>query len=75
MDLFTIGWLIWIAYFLVLEAFAIFSSREGRTLSAHVWVWFGAGKDWKHNTWAWIRRTVLILFMIWLSLHFVFGVI
>lgn len=70
--LFTIGWIAWIVYFCILEFLAIKNRKKGDTLSEHVWVWFGV-RD-KPNLWAWIRRVILILFMVWLSLHFILGV-
>lgn len=38
---YTIAWLGWIAYFVVVEGMALFNSKPGDTLSEHVWAWFG----------------------------------
>jgi len=82
MDGYTIGWLGWGLYFVMLETVAIVKSyRQKRrigpykdgTLSAHVWVWFGTDKTTHANTWAYLRRFALIAFMAWLSVHFIGG--
>lgn len=82
MDAYTAGWIGWLAYFAVLEGAALVESyrRKQRigpykdgTLSAHVWVWFGTDKTTHANSWAYIRRFVLIAFMAWLTVHFVGG--
>lgn len=73
MDPFTVGWLLWGVYFLILEAVAIFRKTTGDTLSEHIWMWFGVRDD-KPGLWGWIRRIALTLFMIWLTVHFIFGV-
>ena len=73
---FTIGWLLWGVYFVVLEAAAIVRSHRGRrggTLSEHVWVWFGTAAGTHPNSWAYVRRFALIAFMAWLTVHFVGG--
>ncbi len=38
---YTIAWLVWLAYFGVVEGMALFNSKGGDTLSEHVWAWFG----------------------------------
>lgn len=78
---FTIGWLIWIGYFVALEGWTLFNSRSGDTLSEHVWAWFGtqrtvlpAGEVPKDRTgWTQLRRFVLLAFMAWLGVHFITG--
>lgn len=72
---FTIGWLLWIAAFLVWEGIALFNSKPGDTLSEHVWHWFGTRRqDYKpgQKVPRW-RRLVLAAFMVWLTLHFLTG--
>jgi hypothetical protein len=72
----TIGWFIWIGYFVVLEGWALFRSKPGDTLSEHVWVWFGTQKgdlDRPVTASVRIRRVVLGGFMLWLSIHFLTG--
>jgi hypothetical protein len=76
-DPWTIGWLIWIAIFLVWEGIALFNSKPGDTLSEHVWIWFGTqrrdGVYRKKTGWVQFRRFVLAAFMFWLGLHFLTG--
>lgn len=75
----TAGWLAWMAYFLVLEGWALFNSRPGDTLSEHVWAWFGTqrrrpGESPREVTgWVRLRRFVLLAFLAWLSAHFLTG--
>jgi len=77
MDAYTIGWLGWGLYFALLEGWAIYrehaTGRKGGTLSEHVWVWFGTAKGTHADSWAYVRRFVLIAFMAWLTVHFVGG--
>jgi hypothetical protein len=76
MDWWTIGWLGWGLYFAVLEGAALVRSHRGGpdgTLSAHVWVWFGTDKHTHADSWAYVRRFVLLAFMTWLTVHFVGG--
>jgi len=67
MDKFTIAWILWIAYFLVVEFDALLTNNIPGTLSDHVWNWFsmkGYGKLWR------LRRLLLLSLMAWLSAHF-----
>ncbi|BCJ41656.1 hypothetical protein GCM10010168_53460 [Actinoplanes ianthinogenes] len=79
MSPFTIGWLLWLAYFLVLEGVALFNSRPGDTLSEHVWTWFGTQRrkpgepERPRSGWTQLRRVLLLAFMAWLSIHFLTG--
>jgi hypothetical protein len=79
---FTIAWLVWGAYFAVVEGYAIVRSHQqhaagrhatGGTLSEHVWAWFGTAPGTHADTWAYVRRFVLLAFMAWLSVHFLTG--
>lgn len=73
---FTWLWVGWLVYFGVVEALAIarsYNGQKGDTLSEHVWLWFGTSKDTHANTWAYVRRFVLIAFIAWLSVHFIGG--
>lgn len=70
MDGYTIGWLAWIAWFLVEEAAAILSKSTPNTLSGHAWYWFsikGKGPWWR------LRRFALLAFLAWLSAHLLTG--
>jgi hypothetical protein len=74
--LYTVGWALWGVYFAALEGAALIRSHKGTqggTLSEHVWVWFGTAKGTHANSWAYVRRFVLIAFMSWLTVHFVGG--
>ncbi len=82
MNGFTWAWLVWLAYFAVVELVAVVRStrakRAGRpatldTLSEHVWLWFGTAKAVRPDTWAYLRRLVLVAFVAWLAVHFVGG--
>lgn len=67
---YTIAWLLWGAMFVAIEWPAIANKRKGGTLSEHVWRW-GSVKD--KGKWWRIRRLVLIVFLVWLTLHFLTG--
>ena len=75
MSVFTVLWLSWLVYFLVVEGVALFQSSPRHTLSAHVWAWFGTDlKGSKSKTgWARLRKFLLLTFMVWLVVHFVTG--
>lgn len=76
---FTVLWVGWLVYFLVVEAIAIVHSARSTganprdTLSEHVWWWFGTAPGSEPNTWAYVRRFALLAFMAWLSVHFLGG--
>jgi hypothetical protein len=70
---YTIAWLAWLAAFGVIEGKALFSRREGATLSEHVWKWFAIGADHDPTGWVRMRRAALLAFMAWLSVHFLTG--
>ncbi len=72
--MFTALWIGWLVYFIVVEAVAIYRTTKGDTLSEHVWLWFGAGKHHKPGLWGWVRRLILTGFLVWLTVHFLFGV-
>jgi hypothetical protein len=80
-SLFTIGWLLWIGWFVVEEGFAFKRGTTGNTLSEHVWKWFGIPDANSKKalvqepiTWAVrARRFALLAFLAWLSLHFLTG--
>ncbi|RLK22621.1 hypothetical protein DER29_0458 [Micromonospora sp. M71_S20] len=66
-------WLLWFLYFSVVELRALFNSREGDTLSEHVWQWFAVGGGRPVTGWVRLRRVVLLGFVVWLGVHFVGG--
>ena len=71
-SIYTILWLGWLLYFLLVEAVALMYSNRG-TLSAHVWAIIGVGRDvdgsW-HLSW---RRIAFLAFWSWLTVHFFTG--
>jgi hypothetical protein len=74
----TYLWLVWLALFGVLEAYALWSPKAGDTLSEHVWEWFAIaphGEADKRPVTPGIRlrRFALGAFLAWLSLHFLTG--
>lgn len=78
----TVAWLVWLAYFGVIEAAAIVRSTRAKhaghpagqaTLSEHVWLWFGTDRHVQPNTWAYLRRFALLAFLAWISVHFLGG--
>jgi len=75
MDPFTLGWILWGVYFCILEGVALVRSAEGDTLSEHIRLWFGTKKGTKPTLWAWARRIFLAVFLLWLTIHFLFGVV
>lgn len=42
---FTWTWIAWGLAFAVIEGIALYRSAPGDTLSEHVWVWLGIGKE------------------------------
>ena len=76
---YTIGWLAWLAWFLVEEGVALVKGGTGDTLSGHVWAWFGinrgdGGPPSPNPTgWLRLRRFGLLAFLAWLCLHFLTG--
>jgi Ni,Fe-hydrogenase I cytochrome b subunit len=73
--IYTYLWLGMGLYFLVVEGFALFKSKPGSTLSAHVWAWFGTDINNRQNRslWARLRRIALLAFLVWLVVHFMTG--
>lgn len=67
---YTMLWIFWGVFFLVVEGFALFDKRRGDTLSEHIWHWFQI-RD-KPQQWTW-RRVVLAGFLLWLLIHMVAG--
>lgn len=73
-------WLAWIAGFAAIEGAALWRNNrdnltEGkarRTLSAHLWAWFGFRRGQKPNGWAWARRGLAVAALVWLGGH-IFG--
>lgn len=81
MTAFTIGWILWLLWFVVEEGMAFKKGQTGNTLSEHVWKWFGI-PDLNSKVpvtqepitgWVRARRFALLAFMAWLAVHFLTG--
>lgn len=70
---YTWAWLAWIVAFLGIEGRALFNKRQNDTLSEHVWSWFAITAPDKSAPMGQARRAVLLMFMAWLSAHFLTG--
>lgn len=70
MSRYTIGWLLWLAWFVIEEGSALCGPRNGRTLSEHCWAWFSL-KEKGH--WWRARRFAALAFLCWLSAHLLTG--
>lgn len=66
---YTLGWIIWILGFGVLEYKAIKNKSEGDTLSEHVWSVIGTGAD-SPSALNWVFRIGLGGLFAWLIPHF-----
>lgn len=71
MGWYTWAWIFWLAFFAVVEGFALFDKDRGDTLSEHIWKWFRIND--KPRQWTW-RRAVLAIFLVWLTVHMVAGI-
>lgn len=72
MDPYTIGWFAWGAFFCVLEGIAVVTKHWNGTLSNNIRRWIGTSAP--HQNWSTrLRRGALLLFMGWLTGHFVMG--
>lgn len=72
MSWYTVAWLAWIAAFALVEGKALLSKQRGDTLSEHIWAWFRV-KDPRPTVLTWVLRSVLLVFLAWLTLHLGFG--
>lgn len=73
MSVWTIGWLAWLAFFVVEETLALRNRTKGDTLSEHVWRWFAITGSKAPRPWVRLRRFVLLALLAWLCLHFLTG--
>lgn len=72
MDTYTIGWLVWILSFALLEGTALAKGRRGATFSEHIWRWFRVG-DPRPTSATWALRVPLLIGLVWLLGHLGFG--
>ncbi len=73
MDIFTHAWLIWLAFFALVEGIALANKKQGDTLSEHVWRWFAVLRKGQPDGWTRFRRFALLSFVTWLAAHFITG--
>lgn len=70
---YTVAWIFWLAFFLLVEGVALFNKRPGDTFSEHIWrVWHVF--DRRPTALVIVARVPLGLFLLWLLLHLTFGV-
>jgi hypothetical protein len=69
---FTTFWIIWLLAFLPVEIWALITKSRGDTFSEHVWHWFKVMDD-RPTAWTWLWRVPLLVFLVWLTGHLVFG--
>lgn len=72
-------WWLWLAGFVVCEAYALFNARAGDTLSETAWRYVSGLKRQQDGTWrpskgvgSW-RAFALFAFLVWLAFHLAFG--
>jgi hypothetical protein len=68
----TIKWLAILGLLGGVEVVALLDSRRGDTLSETVWRWFRV-HDRVPNPLAYVARGLLLVFLVWLTGHLVFG--
>jgi hypothetical protein len=71
-SIFTILWIGWGVLFLVIEGIALKRTAPGDTLSETIWRWAGV-RGYKVNKLIHVRRIILALFMVELTIHFSSG--
>lgn len=70
MSWYTIAWLVFGVFFVVVETIALIDRRPGDTLSEHLRSWFATrGKP----RWWQARRAVLVVFLVWFPVHLFSG--
>ena len=75
------GWVAFGACFAVLEAAALVRAwrvrrrgeRDRFTLSSQLWAIFGTTRGVRDTIWVWTRRGVLVVALLWLTVHLLFG--
>ena len=75
------GWVGFAVYFAVLETAALVRAwkvrkrgeRDRFTLSSQLWAIFGTTRGVRDTIWAWTRRGVLVVALLWLTVHLLFG--
>lgn len=72
MDFHAVKWLAILALLGSVEVAALIDSRKGDTLSEAVWRWFRV-HDKVPNKAAYAARGALLVFLLWLTGHFVMG--
>ena len=70
--IFTYGWIVWAAFFVLWEGMAVFNNVPGDTLSEHVWKVIGTDND-ERTAVMWMWRAFLLLLLAWLIPHMMTG--
>ncbi|MCX5236225.1 hypothetical protein OG824_13550 [Streptomyces prunicolor] len=75
---FEIAWAAWAGAFVVIEGIALYRNQPGDTLSEQVWRIFGTRRDVEYpkgqpDGLLRLRRFALVVFLAWLSAHFLTG--
>lgn len=69
----TLGWVAWMAFFVIWEGLALAHPRwKGRTLSEHFWSWLKVD-DPRPTVLTWGIRVSVIVACLWLGPHLAFG--
>lgn len=68
------AWALWILAFVVLEGIGLASRKRGDTLSELTWRVFHV-RDRRPTAVVWALRGVLLVGLVWLTLHLGFGVL
>lgn len=78
MTVWTWLWIGWLALFGVIESVAAFNAKGGDTLSEQVWRWLTQPRHMREGKdpapWVWAGRAGVTGLLIWMLLHFVFGI-
>jgi hypothetical protein len=69
----TLAWIFWIGFFLVVEGWALASKKAGSTLSEHVWRFTRPYGNKQVSAAAITARTLVGLLLVWLLGHFILG--
>jgi hypothetical protein len=70
---FEIAWAAWAGAFLIVEGVALARKDKNDTLSEQVWRLFHTAKGQRKDGTTQARRAVLVMFLAWLTAHFLTG--
>ena len=72
MNTFKVLWIIWIAFFIIVEGIAVFNDVPGDTLSEFVWDIIGTDSD-DRSIGQWFWRAGVLTLLAWLIPHMMPG--